>query len=124
MMGHRDNTIGPRLIGAATLVLGVVLATQPRRVSQAVSGDRAVSQGWVRLLGARYLVQGTAQLGWPSPAVLRAAPVVDGLHALSMFTLATVQPDYRRPALVSAVTASTGATANTLTALRRHGVRR
>jgi hypothetical protein len=114
---RRHDTIhAGRVIGTASLALGLVMVARPARVSQMVSGPRPVSDGWVRLLGARYLVQGAVQLARPRPAVMAGSVVVDGLHGLSMFALAAVRSDYRRPALVSAVAASAGATADALTA--------
>lgn len=115
-MHRRDAMLAGRVIGASSLALGLVMMARPERASRIVSGARRVPDGWVRLLGARYLAQGAIQLSRPRPAVMAGSVVVDGLHALSMFALAAVRSDYRRPALISAITASAGATADALTA--------
>lgn len=111
----------PRLIGVGSVSLGMTLLAAPHRVSAYVSDDRALAAGWVRLLGARYVAQGVAQLRWPRPTVLRAAAVTDGLHALSMVAVAVAQPRYRRAAALSAVVAAAGVAANAWTA-RQPGV--
>jgi hypothetical protein len=96
----------------------------PGRVRDYVSHDGALSTGWVRLLGARYLAQGVAQIAWPRPAVLQASAVVDGLHALSMVALAAASPTYRRSASFSASVAFACATANALAGGHTHRVSR
>jgi hypothetical protein len=120
MSGHRSTTTVPRLIGAGSLLIGVTLLAAPGRTCDFVTDTGARPTGWTRLLGARYLAQGVAQLGWPQSAVLRASAAVDGLHALSMFGLAAASPAYRRLATVSAVAATVGMAANALTARQIH----
>jgi len=91
-------------------------------VARAVSDEHSrVPSSVVRLLGARYLMQGGAQLAWPSVTVLRGAAVVDGLHAMTMLAVAWRRADYRRPALVSATVALGSAAACTLSS--RHSRR-
>ncbi len=114
----------PRLIGATSAALGVILLATPGRVCDYVSDNGARPTGWVRLLGARYLAQGVAQVAWPEPAVLQASAAVDTLHALSMVALAAVSPTYRRSASLSASVAFAGASANALAARRTRRVAR
>jgi len=111
--GHLVPTV-PRLIGASSAALGVILLATPGRVGDYVSDNDALTTGWVRLLGARYLAQGAAQVAWPRPGVLHASVVVDSLHALSMVALAAASPTYRRAASFSAAVAIGGVTANAL----------
>jgi hypothetical protein len=114
----------PRLIGAGSVMLGVTLLATPGRVRDYAADNDALHTSWVRLLGARYLVQGMTQLRWPRPEVLQGAAAVDGLHALSMVALAAAAPPYRRSASLSASVALGAAAANALTARRMHGARR
>jgi len=117
---NRRRHPAAQLIGAASAVLGAFMVVRPQLVSRAVSGGTPVSQDWVRLLGARYLAQGAAQLRWPRPGVLAGSAVVDGLHAASMLALAAGSPGYRRPASLSAGTATASAALTTWTAQRWH----
>jgi hypothetical protein len=121
MSPQSGTTPYPRLIGAANLALGIVLVTRPDSVASAVADGSVPNAGVVRLLGGRYLLQGSAQLARPGVAVLGTSVVVDGLHAASMFGLAAYRADYRRPALLSAVAATVAATVTALAArhLRR-----
>jgi hypothetical protein len=111
-------TTVPRLIGAASAVLGMTLVAIPGRIRDQVSVGGSLPAGWVRLLGARYLAQGLAEIARPQPAVLEASAVVDGLHALSMVALFAAAPTYRRSASLSVVVATAMATANIVTARR------
>jgi hypothetical protein len=120
MSARPSASAAPRLIGAGSVVVGVTLLAAPGRVCDYISDTRARPTGWMRLLGARYLAQGVAQLGWSQPAVLQVSAAVDGLHALSMVALAAASPTYRRLASVSAVAATAGMAANALTARRIH----
>jgi hypothetical protein len=121
--GHLVPTV-PQLIGASNAALGVILLATPSRVGDYVSDNDVPPIGWVRLLGARYVAQGVAQVAWPRPAVLHAAVVVDSLHALSMVALAAASPTYRRSASFSAAVAIGGATANVLAARHAQKVSR
>ncbi len=113
-----------RLIGASTLALGLVSALSPATVTPAASRNSNPTLDVARLLGARYAVQGTAQLVWPRTSVMRCSGYVDGLHLLSMVVLAVAQPAHRRPALASATLATGSAAACLLTGRRMHRVRR
>lgn len=123
MTSHNGTAAYPRLIGTANLALGAVLLGRPEAVARAVADVSVPNAGVIRLLGGRYILQGSAQLARPGAAVLMASVLVDGLHAASMFGLAAYRADYRRPALLSAAVATGAATVTTLAArhLRRSG---
>jgi hypothetical protein len=91
------------LVGGLTAAGGVVLLLRPGEVASLL-GDRADRpiDDVIRLLGARYLGQGTVVLAHPSRTVLRGAALVDALHAASMIALAASPFGHRRAALVSA----------------------
>lgn len=118
MSPAEGSTPYSRLIGTANLALGIVLVTKPEAVASAVADVRVPDAAVIRLLGGRYILQGTAQLARPGAAVLGTSVIVDGLHAASMFGLAAYRADYRRPALLSAA-AATGAATVTALAVRR-----
>ena len=124
MSADHSATMVPRLVGGTSVIIGVTLLAAPARVADSVFVNAAVPTGVVRLLGARYLAQGVAQLGWPRPGVLEGAAVVDGLHALSMVALAAGRPRYRRAAWLSASFAAAGTAANAVTAHRVRRTRR
>ncbi|NYD40522.1 hypothetical protein [Nocardioides panaciterrulae] len=91
----------------ARLVLGGLCLTRPGlplRLTGATNGKgtRAV----VRILGARYLVQGAGGPWLHRRWVPEADAAVDAIHAASMLGLAAVAPGHRRAALVSAALAS------------------
>jgi hypothetical protein len=117
-MSGQSVVVQSRLIGVANTALGAVLLGRPEAVADAAAGSVPPGPGWVRLLGARYLVQGPVQTLMPSPQVLQLSVVVDGLHAASMVGLALLRADYRRPALISAAVA-TGSAAVTWAQARR-----
>ncbi len=122
MTGPMGDKHAAGLIGGATGGVGAVLLARPGLVARAVSDEHSrVPSSVVQLLGTRYLVQGAAQLGWPTVTVLRGAAVVDGLHAMTMLAVAWRRADYRRPALVSATVALGSAAVCTLSS--RHSSR-
>ncbi len=111
-----------RSIGVVTAAVGIMAASRPVLVGRwAAGGNSPPDAGIVRLLGARYLVQAAAELSIPTRAVLRAACVVDGLHAASMIGAAAAFPAYRRAALCSAAIAGTSALATAVSASRVTG---
>jgi hypothetical protein len=123
-MSQRNTAVAPsRLIGAATVALGLVLVTGPEAVAKTVAGRSSPKVAVVRLLGVRYLAQGVAQLARPRASVLAISAVVDVLHAASMFGLAAEHAEYRRPALLSGAVATGSAATTALLArrLRRSG---
>jgi hypothetical protein len=117
-MSGQSVVVRSRLIGVANTALGALLLARPDEVADASAGSARPGPGWVRLLGARYLVQGAVQTLMPRPQVLQLSVVVDGLHAASMVGLAMVRAEYRRPALISAAVA-TGSAAVTWAEARR-----
>jgi hypothetical protein len=101
----------PRPVDVARLGLGLAAATRPDlllRLSRARDGrgERVT----VRILGARYVVQSGAGLilsrsRWRPggrPWVRDADTAVDLIHAGTMIALATVAPQHRQLALLSA----------------------
>jgi hypothetical protein len=117
-MSGQSVAVQSRLIGVANTALGAVLLGRPETVADAAAGTVPPGPGWVRLLGARYLVQGAAQASLPRAEVLELSVVVDALHAASMVGLAFLRAEYRRPALISAAVA-TGSAAVTWAQARR-----
>jgi hypothetical protein len=59
----------------------------------------------IRLLGARLVAQGVAQLARPSAGTMHAVAAVEALHGSSMLGLAVLSSGYRRPALIAAAAA-------------------
>ncbi len=101
-----------RSVGGFGVAWGAVLLAGVGRFRRVVQ-DRPPSRGEmfaVRVLGARHLAQGTAEAIAPRRG-RRLWPFVDLTHAASMVALAAVDPDRRRPALVSAGVAALGAAA-------------
>ena len=91
---------------AARLALGAVTLTRPDLVLRAVgTPDENRVRGTVRLLGARYVVQGVLGSLVQRPWMRVADTGVDVVHALSMVGFATLLPQHRRLAILSAVTA-------------------
>jgi hypothetical protein len=107
------------LVARAAWGLGCLAA--PRPVGRALGLDPADRRAHVflRLLGARDLGQAVLPATDPPPVLLRLGTAVDALHAASMYALAALRPDYRRPALSAAAVATTW----TATGLRRTGSR-
>jgi hypothetical protein len=75
----------------------------------------------VRVLGARQVVQAGLALAFPAEPLLGLGVGVDALHALSMVPVAAAAPRWRRPALVSGLTAAAFAVAGALAARRIPG---
>lgn len=118
-------------VRAETLLSGVragygavQLATPAYSAEQRLGGplDRA-TQRVVRVLGARQVTQAGLTLVFPAEPVLGLGVAVDALHALSMVALAAATPRWRRPALVSGLTAAAFAAAGVLAARRHPGNR-
>jgi hypothetical protein len=77
----------------------------------------------VRVLGARQVTQAGLALAFPAEPLLGLGVGVDALHALSMVPLVLATPRWRRPALVSGLTATAFAAAGMLAARRIPGNR-
>jgi hypothetical protein len=90
-----------RVLAAAGGAWGLALLTRPHRVVTTLCPELPRSRTWVvRALGARLVVQHAVVLAAPQTPVVRAAAVVDAIHAASMVPL-LASPTYRRAALVS-----------------------
>jgi hypothetical protein len=99
----------PRALLVARAGWGLACLAAPAVVGRALGlrpADRRAHL-FLRLLGARDLGQAVLAGTAPPPALLRLGAGVDVLHALSMYALAAVSQDYRRPALTAAAVATT-----------------
>lgn len=95
-----------RVLGGLTAALGTGLLLQPHRLARRICGSQDVPNDVVlRVLGAREVVQGVAQIAYPKKDLVVSCIAVDALHVLSMLVLAAVWPSYRRAALASATMA-------------------
>lgn len=110
MMSPLRRAEAGRVRGLAGLVagLGAALVLRPEATSRALSGGAPVPDDWiVRVLGARLLAQGMAEIVRPRRLVVLAGAAADALHGLSMLAAAAYFPRYRRVALVSGALAGT-----------------
>jgi hypothetical protein len=104
-----------RIWGAATAAVGALTLVRPGPVARLVSGTGPTPEtAVVRILGGRQLLQGTAVLIRPAPALVIGALAVDVLHATSMVAAALIWPGYRRAELTSAAVAAASALAGAL----------
>lgn len=110
MTGARSDTARrrqTRTAAAARGLWGLTCLLRPGDVVRAAGGGRdGTSMTFVRVLGARELVQAAATAAFPSPRTVRIGVAVDLLHALSMCGLAVVDSRRRLPALVNTATAT------------------
>ena len=97
-----------RWFATGRLVWGSLLLTEPQRMFRMVSGSpgTGASTVVVRALGLREVVQASVTLVAPTSPVLRTGAVVDAIHALTMLALGMASRRYRRPALLSAASAT------------------
>jgi hypothetical protein len=105
-----NRAVGWRRVAlAARAGWGAGCLVAPRAVGRLLGLDPADrrAHGFLRLLGARDLGQAVLPATAPPPALLRLGTAVDALHAASMYALAAVSADYRRPALTAAAIATT-----------------
>jgi hypothetical protein len=72
----------------------------------------------VRVLGARQLAQAGLSAAVPTAPLLKLGAETDVAHALTMAALALADPKWRRPALVSGLTATAFAVGGALAARR------
>jgi hypothetical protein len=113
--------VGVRIWAAATATAGAVTLVRPHAVARLVSGTGSTPAApVVRILGGRQLLQGTAMLIRPTPALVIGALTVDVLHGVSMVAAAVIRPGYRRAALTSAAVATTSAVAGALSLRGAH----
>ena len=75
----------------------------------------------VRVLGARQVTQAGLALAFPAEPLAGLGIGVDALHALSMIPLVVAAPRWRRPALISGLTAAAFAAVGLLAARRIPG---
>jgi hypothetical protein len=106
------RTGATRFAGAATSLVGAALLGWPEQIARKASGSRRTRlRPVVRVLGGRYLLQGLAQMSYPTRAVLRLSCAADCLHAASMAAPALLSPRYRRASCVSLAMALISASA-------------
>lgn len=100
-MPGRNEKLLTGLSSGAAAIGGLALLTRPRRVVAALAPEFPESRTWiVRLLGARLVVQHVIVLAAPRASAVRAAAVVDAVHAASMLPFLT-SPRYGRAARIS-----------------------
>jgi hypothetical protein len=97
-----------RALRLARMAYGALLLAAPTRVARAYGGDptdEATTMA-ARVLGCRHLLQAIVTGNHPGPVRRYGGAMVDALHALSMFTLASMDADHRRPALADGTVAA------------------
>lgn len=124
----RAGAVLPRLAGLGGLAWGSLLLARGDEVWRAVESRAPddVEELGTRVLGARHVAQGLAQLVAPR-ATSGAVVVVDLLHAATMGWLAAASPSRRRAALVTggvALASASMTAASRRLARRRSGARR
>jgi hypothetical protein len=97
-----------RVLRLARLAYGTALLAAPARVVRAYGGDPAdeVTTMAARVLGGRHVLQAILTGSHPGPIRRYGGAVIDALHALSMFTLATMDAEHRRPAFIDGTVAA------------------
>jgi hypothetical protein len=99
-----------RILATVRCLGAAVLIARPDAVGRAVCGSETVPAAWIiRLLGARLLGQGAAELGWPTRTVVLGGSLVDATHGASMVAATALFPSYRRAAVASAAVAGVSA---------------
>jgi hypothetical protein len=116
-----SRTWSPAVIGWGVVAgtVGGLLTTCPSTVIDLTGGRRSPPAWLVRILGARYLIQGATVLIAPGRPVVIVATAVDATHAASMIAAACLWPAYRRPAGLSAAVATASAFTGGLLLRRR-----
>ncbi len=110
--------IGPTVIRIAWgTVLLLVPGSGLRTIGAGPSDAR--TRRVARLLGARHLLQGLVAVRHRSRSAMLGGAAVDATHAATMLVLTIRRPDYRRPAIASALTAGCFAVAGLRAAGRR-----
>jgi hypothetical protein len=99
---------------------GAVQLLWPDRSAEQVLGGplEPTARTGVRVLGARQLAQAGLTVAAPTAPLLAAGAGTDALHALSMAVLALADRRWRRPAVVSGLTAAAFAACGALAARR------
>jgi hypothetical protein len=93
------------LVAAIRAAYGTALLAVPRSVLSVYGASPGDDTAVVvaRVLGARHLLQGLVQRRGRAP---RLGAMVDLVHAASMFALASVGGEHRRPALIDGTIAT------------------
>ena len=117
--GNNSGVNLTMVLSALQAAVGAALVGRPDTASRLVAspypGGAAPPPEVVRVLGSRMIAQAGVVTATARRhprhlrAVLRAGVGVDVLHAASMVVVAAWKPEYRRGALVSAVTATASA---------------
>jgi hypothetical protein len=99
---------------------GAVQLLWPDRSAEQLLGGplEPAARTGVRVLGARQLAQAGLTVAAPTAPLLAAGAGIDALHALSMAVLAVADRRWRRPAVVSGLTAAAFAACGALAARR------
>lgn len=95
-----------RLVDAARLGLGVMALWRPGLFLRLSSESGPGANATVRVLGGRYIIQSVAGAALDRAWVRDVDAVVDLVHAGTMLVVAVFAPSHRRPALLSAATAT------------------
>ena len=108
------------LLAGLRAVYGTVQLLLPAYSAEQLLGGPLEPSGLagVRVLGARQLAQAGLSVAAPTVPLLRLGAGIDAAHALSMVALALADPKWRRPALVSGLTATAFAVGGALAARR------
>lgn len=95
-----------RLPLGAHLVLGTVLLAAPETVLSygGLKQTSRIERAFVRVLGARHLLEMAALTRRHTPRWILASAAVDGTHALTMAALAAMRPTRRELALANLAT--------------------
>ena len=96
------------LLAGVRAAYGAVQLLWPDRSAEQVLGGplEPAARAGVRVLGARQLAQAGLTVAAPTAPRLAAGAGTDALHALSMAVLALADRRWRRPAVVSGLTAA------------------
>lgn len=107
-MSSGQVDVRARWFSATRMLWGALLLVDPHRAFWIASGSHASGAATVvvRALGLRHVAQASVCMAVPTADALVAGAGVDALHGLTMVAVAIVSPGYRRPALISAVTAT------------------
>jgi hypothetical protein len=99
-----------RALGGVDVALGVTLVARPAAAGRVASfGGTPPPVRIVRLLGARYAIQGGALLARPETETGAASALIDALHAASMLAACVLVRRTRPAAATSAAVAAAGA---------------
>jgi hypothetical protein len=111
-----------RLLPCVHATNGTLLLLSPPFLTRAISTTEheATTVAFVRLLGARHLLQAAVLSRRRSRSWAIASAIVDATHGATMIALAVRKPDRRRLAAASALAAIALAAAGSALRPRRH----